>query len=72
MTDLAPGADVRPLGGTRGGRAWTGNSSQRGAPRWRMGRLWGPIMKSEYDERYLKALSNVVSFVTNEAVVLSV
>jgi hypothetical protein len=37
-----------------------------------MGRLWGPIVKSEYDERYLKALSNVVSFVTNEAVVLSV
>ena len=28
-------------------------------------------MKSEYDDRFLKALSNVVSFVTNEAVVLA-
>jgi hypothetical protein len=28
-------------------------------------------VKSEYDDRFLKALSNVVSFVTNEAVVLA-
>jgi hypothetical protein len=29
------------------------------------------MVKSEYDDRFLKALSNVVSFVTNEAVVLA-